>query len=158
MVTTTWPQGPRMSNQSSAWRWESECWESECWEHHREAGGAAHGVVVPLEVPQRTGEVIGTRCAGGRNGVGEGGVPLEGEPDLVAAQLRHLAGGEGAGNVGEPGGQRLGDPAGLAVVGGGDGHHHLAPGATDVESKLRVALGVGVLGASTGRLVAPPTG
>ena len=31
------------------------------------------------------------------------------------------------------------------------------PGATDVESKLRVALGVGVLGASTVTLVAPPT-
>ena len=70
---------------------------------------------------------MGARCAGGGDHVGEGGFVLEDEPDPVVALLRHLAVGEGAGDVGEPGGQRLRDPAGLPVVSGADGHRHLAP-------------------------------
>ena len=52
------------------------------------ACSAAHGVVVQLEVPQHAGEVIGTRCAGGRNGVGEGGVPLPARPSTTTTRLR----------------------------------------------------------------------
>ena len=47
-------------------------------------GFPAHGVVALLEVPQRTGEAVGARRVGGRNGVVEGGVAQEGEPDILA--------------------------------------------------------------------------
>ena len=94
---------------------------------NRDACSAADGVVGLVGVPERAGEAVGARRAGGGDHVGEGGFVLEDEPDPVVAQLRHLAGGEGAGDVDEPGGQRLRDPAGLPVVRGADGHRHLAP-------------------------------
>ena len=95
---------------------------------HRHDVCAADHVVGQLDVPEGAGEGVGACRPGCGDGVGEGGVPLQGEPYPVAAQLRHLAGGEGAGDVGEPGGQRLRDPASQPVVGSLDGHRHRPAG------------------------------
>ena len=68
---------------------------------------------------------MGTRLAGGIDGVRKGGSSLQGEPDLLASHL-DLSGVKGTGveNVAEPGGQRFRDSTELTVVGGIDSYHH----------------------------------
>ena len=92
---------------------------------HCHVRSAADRVIVRVGVPEHTREGVGPRRAGGGDRVGDGGIPLQREPDLLAAHT-HSRRVVGAGYVGEPCGQRLRHPSNAPIVGDLDGDHHLA--------------------------------
>ena len=94
---------------------------------HRDGVYAADRVVGPVGVPEHTREGVGPRRPGGGDRVGDGGIPLQREADLLAVHP-HSRRVVGAGYVGEPCGQRLRHPSNAPVVGNLDGDRHRPAG------------------------------
>ena len=57
---------------------------------HRHRGSATDRVLISINISQRTGEGIGVLLTGRGDGVGEGGIPQQVEPDSPSVDLRDL--------------------------------------------------------------------